>query len=81
MRFSVTATILHLVIGFITKISFVFPSSCYSSLGRTGKKQQISLAAGCWAMGTVTHEIGTYMSTVVPIIKPTLVFNCFSMIG
>ena len=44
MRFSVTATILHLVIGFIPKISFVSPSSCYSSLGRTGKKQQISLA-------------------------------------
>ncbi|CAH3176710.1 unnamed protein product [Porites lobata] len=38
-------------------IEFFKGKGCYSSLGRTGKKQQLSLAAGCWGKITVAHEI------------------------
>lgn len=31
---------------------------CWSYVGRTGKKQQLSLARGCWGKGTIIHEIG-----------------------
>ncbi|KAL9973985.1 hypothetical protein ACROYT_G020512 [Oculina patagonica] len=39
-------------------IEFFKGSGCWSYVGRTGKKQQISLASGCWYKGTVAHEIG-----------------------
>ena len=58
----------------------IFSSSCYSRLGRTGRKQKISLAAGCWVKGIVIHEIGTHISTVIPMHMHN-VFNCFSMIS
>ncbi|XP_078360453.1 astacin-like isoform X2 [Oculina patagonica] len=38
--------------------SFFRGSGCWSYVGRTGRKQQISLAVGCWRHGTVVHEIG-----------------------
>ncbi|EDO41420.1 predicted protein, partial [Nematostella vectensis] len=31
---------------------------CSSMVGRTGRRQDISLAGGCWYPGTVAHEIG-----------------------
>lgn len=31
---------------------------CWSFVGRTGYKQDLSLAAGCWHEGTIVHEIG-----------------------
>lgn len=33
-------------------------NSCWSYVGRTGSKQQLSLARGCWRHGTIAHEIG-----------------------
>ncbi|KAK2565184.1 Blastula protease 10 [Acropora cervicornis] len=38
--------------------SFFRGSGCWSYVGRTGRKQQISLARGCWYHGIVAHEIG-----------------------
>lgn len=29
-------------------------------MGRTGERQEISLAPGCWDIGAVSHEIGKY---------------------
>ncbi|EDO30227.1 predicted protein [Nematostella vectensis] len=31
---------------------------CSSHVGHTGRKQDISLAGGCWHAGIVAHEIG-----------------------
>ena len=31
---------------------------CWSYVGRTGRKQQLSLAKGCWQKGTIAHELG-----------------------
>ncbi|XP_058957005.2 astacin [Pocillopora verrucosa] len=39
-------------------VSFFRGSGCWSYVGRIGRKQQLSLAAGCWRKGTVIHEIG-----------------------
>ncbi|RMX55571.1 hypothetical protein pdam_00001722, partial [Pocillopora damicornis] len=39
-------------------VSFFKGSGCWSYVGRTGRKQQLSLASGCWYHGIVIHEIG-----------------------
>ncbi|CAH3142203.1 unnamed protein product, partial [Porites lobata] len=39
-------------------VSMFRGSGCWSYLGRTGRKQQLSLARGCWGKGTIIHEIG-----------------------
>ncbi|XP_078360440.1 MAM and LDL-receptor class A domain-containing protein 1-like [Oculina patagonica] len=39
-------------------VSFYKGSGCSSYVGRTGSKQRLSLAFGCWRHGTVVHEIG-----------------------
>ncbi|XP_058971140.2 zinc metalloproteinase nas-15-like [Pocillopora verrucosa] len=38
-------------------IEFFKGRGCWSYVGRIGKKQLLSLAAGCWGKGTVSHEI------------------------
>merc|ERR1719309_318237 len=37
---------------------FKIGSGCSSYVGRTGSRQDINLASGCWHMGIVAHEIG-----------------------
>jgi len=37
---------------------FKIGSGCSSYVGRTGSRQDINLARGCWQMGIVAHEIG-----------------------
>jgi len=39
-------------------VSFFKGTGCWSFVGRTGYKQSLSLAAGCWREGTIVHEIG-----------------------
>ncbi|XP_068711592.1 astacin-like metalloprotease toxin 3 [Montipora foliosa] len=39
-------------------VSFFKGSGCWSYVGRTGGKQRLSLARGCWRHGTIAHEIG-----------------------
>ena len=41
---------------FIDKPDYL--TRCWSYVGMTGRKQQISLAGGCWRHGIVVHEIG-----------------------
>lgn len=38
------------------KSIFSFNFRCFSSVGRTGAKQQLSLARGCMRSGTIIHE-------------------------
>ncbi|KAL9985662.1 hypothetical protein ACROYT_G008088 [Oculina patagonica] len=38
-------------------VSFFQGSGCWSYVGKTGGKQQLSLASGCWHKGIVVHEI------------------------
>lgn len=35
--------------------------SCSASVGYQGYQQFVNLAPGCWHMGTVAHEIGTWV--------------------
>ena len=46
-----------LTVIFDLKLFFSF-FSCWSFVGKTGRKQRLSLARGCWNKGTVVHEIG-----------------------
>ncbi|XP_078370010.1 zinc metalloproteinase nas-15-like [Oculina patagonica] len=38
--------------------NFKLGTGCSSYVGRTGRRQDINLARGCWYSGTVAHEIG-----------------------
>lgn len=56
--------ILYFVNNLNARLSAVLPvmlfiiARCWSSVGRQGGMQQISLASGCWSQGTVVDEIG-----------------------
>ncbi|XP_078371488.1 blastula protease 10-like [Oculina patagonica] len=43
-------------------IAFKRGSGCSSYVGRTGRRQYVNLARGCWYRGTVAHEIGHAIS-------------------
>ena len=60
-----------LVTNFYKKNYF---SSYWSYVGRIGKKQLLSLAAGCWGKGTVSHEIGKFEWTILEVIDIILIF-------
>ena len=49
--------------------AFLLLNSCWSYVGRTGRKQQLSLARGCWGHGTIVHEIGEYLRSLALNIK------------
>jgi hypothetical protein len=38
-------------------INFIFDDGCYSSIGRIGGRQVISLGEGCYCLGTIIHEV------------------------
>ncbi|XP_020612494.1 zinc metalloproteinase nas-14-like [Orbicella faveolata] len=40
---------------------FHIGSGCTSYVGRTGRRQMVSLASGCWNPRTVAHEIGGFV--------------------
>ena len=40
------------------QLSFPLFVSCTSYVGKTGRKQMLSLARGCWYTHTVAHEFG-----------------------
>ncbi|KAI1299973.1 Astacin-like metalloprotease toxin 1 [Halotydeus destructor] len=38
-------------------VRFIYDEGCYSSIGRIGGQQTISLAEGCYCKGTIIHEV------------------------
>ena len=59
------------------KMKLLSACRCWSYVGRTGKKQDISLARGCWGKGTVIHEIGkfTLQSFVINFFRAHKIFE------
>ncbi len=45
-------------IQIFTNTQYIFSFSCASFIGRTGSRQDIYLAPGCWTRAIVAHEIG-----------------------
>ena len=65
-------TILYLIAIIISVFTL---NRCWSYVGRTGRKQQLSLAGGCWRHGTVAHEIGEFFVSFLRQVSKILLLN------
>lgn len=65
-------TILYLIAIIISVFTL---NRCWSYVGRTGRKQQLSLAGGCWRHGTVAHEIGELFLSFLRQVSKILLLN------
>ena len=74
----ITITIIIII---IITIICAFPKRCYSYVGKTGRKQQLSLARGCWRKATIIHEIGENLHflllTHIPELKACILYNVY----
>lgn len=53
----------YFVIAFVGIFLVQLFVRCTSYVGRTGNRQMLSLARGCWYTSTVAHEIGGFYMT------------------
>ena len=61
---------MRIVVYKLTRNSLYFQHSCFSYVGRIGRRQDITLARRCWKRGIVVHEIGTKTITTLPFKVP-----------